>query len=152
MVAATFEIARRDRHKAIGIRMRQRPQQRRVNDAEHGEVDADAKSKHGNDGWNARVSQPADRVTRVLSQFVEETLPASRPHLFLQGFGAAKLQPRSPPRVLERNAASHQVVGISIDMEPELLGNPILETAPAKGYGERRANGVKQRHLAAPCR
>ena len=62
MFTPAVDVARRDRHEPIRLRMRQRPQQRRVDDAEDRQIDADPEREHGDDGRNARAAQPAHCV------------------------------------------------------------------------------------------
>ena len=59
MFTPAVDVARRDRHEPIRLRMRQRPQQRRVDDAEDRQIDADPEREYGDDGRSARAAQPA---------------------------------------------------------------------------------------------
>ena len=137
---------------AIGLRVRQGPEDRGVDDAEDREVDADAEREHRDDGGNARVAQAAHRVAAVLPQLVEQALPAGGAELFFQGFRAAELEPRAALRLCRRHAALHQVVGVGVDMEPELVGDAVFEPLPPERDGERGPQRAEQAHVTSPCR
>ena len=152
MLAAAVDLARGDRHQAIGLRVRQRPENRRVDDAEDREVDADAEREHGDDGGNARLAQSAYGVAAVLPQLVEQALPAGGAEFFFQAFCAAELEPRAALRLGRRHAAPHQVVGVGVDMEPQLVGDAVLEALPPERDGERGPQRAKKSHVTSPCR
>ena len=137
MLAAALDLARKDRHQPIGLRVRQGPEDRRVDDAENREVDADAEREHRDDGGNARAAQAAHRVAAVLPQLVEQALPAGGAEFLLQAFRPAELEPRAALRLRRRHAAPHQVLGVSVHMEPELVGNAVFEALPPERDGER---------------
>ncbi len=114
-----------------------RPQQCGLDDAEHREVDTDAEGEDRDDGWPTRAAESANGVTKILEQLVEPPLPASRAQVLLQGFGATQFHPRTPLRFGARHAAADEIVGIRIDVEPQLVGHAILEPLSRDGDAER---------------
>ena len=151
VLAAGLEIARRDRHEPIGIRVGQRPQQGGIDDAEDREVDADAECEYRGDGRSARSAEAAGGVAQVLSQLVEQPLTASLAQVFLQRLQAPELEPGLALGVGFRRAGPHQVVDAGVEMEPQLVGHAGFELAPAGGDTQRRAQRPEQTHVTPRC-
>ena len=98
------------------------------------------------------MAQAAQRVAAVLPQLVEQALPAGGAELFFQGFRTAELEPSAAPRLCRRHAAPHQILGVGVDMEPELVGDAVFKAPPPERDGERGLQGAEKAHVTSPCR
>ena len=127
MLAAAFDVARRDRDQPVGVGVRQRPHQRRVDHPEDGEVDADAEREHHDDARRLRAPESPHCVARVLAELVEHLQAARGPQFLLQPFGAAQFDARPSACFCRRHAGAHQVLRVGLDVEPKLVGQTVLE-------------------------
>src|SRR5262245_31051202 len=132
--------------------MRQGAKQRRVNDAEDCEIDADAEREHGSDGRCRATVQPPHGITEILQRFVHKALPACSAELFPEGFCVSKLESRAAGGFGRGHAAPHEVLCIRVDVEPEFFGRTVLETLAAKCDEKCGAERMKEAHFIPPCR
>ena len=50
----------------------------------------------------------------------------------LSSLRAAKLQSRLPPRIFDGHALLHEIIGVGVDVEPQLFGDAVFETGFAE--------------------
>ena len=105
-----------------GTGNRQRPEQQRVDDREDGGVEADGDGqRHGGGEGEARTPARApQRIADVAEQVLQRAPAAGVPHRLADGVGAAQAHVRTPPGLAEVHAGSQVVLGLHLQMEPQL--------------------------------
>ncbi len=112
---------------------RQRPEQHRIDDREDCEVGAEADGQRGDcrEREARSVSQPAKCVADVLPKPVDQAETARLPAIDRHVLDAAELAARAPRGLFRRHAASHEICGVCVHVETQLVGQVAFETAPA---------------------
>jgi len=133
-------------YESIGVVVRQRPEQHRVDDAEDRRVGADPKGKgqHGDSGEAGCLEKGADRVPQVAHDIVEPPkatlIPMHFPHLL----DSAEVASRRLARRLRRPPTTHVFVCLQLEMLPNVLFQRVLVPAPterSKDACEQNAHG-----------
>ncbi len=135
-----------DQNELARARIRQRPKQHAVDDAEDRGVGADAERQreHGDDREAGRARQSANRVARVLRELVQ---PLAAPHVardFANGRDIAEVAARVATRVARRLAARDAVLHIHLEMRSNLgvqLGVSRAAALPPHGHTSSGAAG-----------
>ena len=132
----------------LRLRKRQRLQHRRVHDAEHDGVGADAEGQRedGDGGEAGRGTQRADRVADVLPQLVE---PADRTCVALRLLGlldAAEGAARGEARLLGRQALADEVVFELAQVGRHLAGQLALGAAGTQERQQAHEEATGFRH------
>ena len=122
-----------DVHDGLGIRIRQRPQQHAVDDAEHRRVGADAQGEdtHHRGGEAGLAAQPAGGVAHVPPEVVQPAPAPDVARAFPNQRRIAQLPPRGPARLRLGDACVTQALTLQLEMEPQFLLQVLLRlTAP----------------------
>ncbi len=116
-----------DANQPIGMRVGQRPQEQRVDDAENCRVGADAEREGRDDHERERWIPPEapQRVTGVLPQVIEPDQPARLVEALLRGGDVAEPPMRHRARLLAAQAVADEAVGfereVSLDFRVEIV-------------------------------
>jgi hypothetical protein len=119
-------------HNAVGFGIRERAQEHAVDDAENRRVGADAdrqrEDRHrGEAGMTAQRAQAvADVAREMLDGAGAELVPRSLAHLLYP----AEPDHRLPPRFVRRHAGAAVLLGLLLDVEADLVVEPVLDPAP----------------------
>jgi hypothetical protein len=66
-------------------------------------------------------------VAALPDKLIEDVQPARFAALFSHGVHAAELDPSPPCRLLRWDARTDQVIGVLLDVRPQLLAHPLFE-------------------------
>ncbi len=130
-----------DAHQPIRVWKRQRPQEQRVNDREDREVraDADRQRRESGGGEAGRPPEQPNRVARIATYSVEHPQPACVTAVVLDAFEPAEFHACAAHGFLHRHSGAHQIVGVLLEVEAQLLGHAVLEPAPAHERAHQRS-------------
>ena len=101
---------------------RQRVKQDRVDDGEDRgvEADRDGQRQDGGEGEARIPAQTAERIADIANQVLQP--PTARvPHRFADGVGAPQPHPRLPPRFARVQARAQVLLGLHLQVEPQLF-------------------------------
>jgi hypothetical protein len=120
-----------DERQPLGGGIRQRPDQDRVGQAEHGRTGANHQRQRddGRDGERRRPAQHAQRETHVTAEDIDDREAAHVLNLLERGPRVAEGQPRFAPGRLGCAAACDELFDIEIEVRPHFLGPIALARA-----------------------
>ena len=119
--------------KAVGMRYVQRPQQKRIQHAEHHRIGGDGQGQRQHRGRQKprRLAQRPHAHAHILPQGLHEMPALRRVHLLLVLLAAAKLNPRPPLGLGPTHTLTLQVVGAVRD--PPVVGKVRRQSRPPAG-------------------
>ena len=133
---------------AFLLRVRQRPQQHAVHDAEHGGGGADAEGERedGHDRERGSAPQGARRVAEVAKEVLDgaETVLVAR--ALAGARHAPELDQRLPARLLGRHAGLQVLLRLPVDVEPDLLVEAALQLTAADEPQQPTPSLPRSRH------
>ena len=121
-----------DRDEPIGVMVGQRLQHHGADDAEDrgGRPDTEGQRDQRGGREPRRAPQYADAVTHIPEGVIEQRGPDLVARAFPGGFQSAEFQPRLAPRLGGAQAGPAQLLGLLIDVKPDLFVQAVLERAP----------------------
>src|SRR5215472_4790038 len=134
--------------------IRQGYEQNSIHQAEDGGVRADAQSQRERSNKRERpvFAQHAQAETQILHEAVGE-VDATRVAAFLLGaLDGAKLDARPPQRFLAGHAATHQILGVRLDVEAQLRVQLALHPRTIDDCGRPRPQLIPKAHAPSSGR
>ena len=133
---------------ALRIRIRQRPDDDRVDDAEDGRDAsyAEREGQHDGGGEARRSAQSAPTDAEVADQVRRQAATALVARLFLQRLDVADPQCREPPCVRLRRARGPLAFHFALEVVEKLGVQLALHLRKAQPHAEAMTDGVDQGH------
>ncbi len=139
-------------HETLGCFEPQRPDERRVDDAEGRGVDADAEPEgQDHDGRERGVpAQRAERVAEVLAQGVERRRDPDGAHVLPHPHDVAEREQSLAPRLLRRHALFDVVLGLALDVVADVLVE-LVEGTLARRHRVHSCGAGRRMRVIAPA-
>ena len=131
-----------DLYDAVGLRIRQRPQNQSINQREDGYVRADAERQreHRNSSEARRFAQHAEPEAYVVQHCFQQRYTAPLAHGFFRLLHAAELHQCRAPRLLWRHARTHVVRDVHFEVSGKFVAHITIELL----FTEQAAQTVNQ--------
>ena len=135
-------------HQPLGLAVGQRPQQHAVHDAEDRGVrpDPERERQYDGHGEGRRLPQAAQAVADVLHQALERPSAPGVAHPLLRLIHSAEAHARGAARVLFAHAGLPVLLGLQLEVHPQLGVELALETWPAAQRLQAEPELVCERH------
>src|SRR6266446_5901330 len=145
-----FRISIEYRHEPVGLGKWQGTEQHRIDHGKNRQIRTEANSegqKSGSCKCRGLLEQ-AGGVTQLPAELVKEVHAKGFPAIRFDVDGVAKLHPYLAGRFFPRHAGPHEVVGVLLNVETQLLGHSIFEITPPSERTKHRTKALE--HVTPP--